>query len=480
MIPTAWNGKSGRLRRGGQQKGAHAVDRARRGRIVAYAAAGMIGLAMMPLIDVAQSQNRIPPRAVHVITVDQAITHATQSYITKAIERAAANDAECLIIQLDTPGGLLEATRDIVQALLNTHVPVVVYISPSGARGASAGTMITMAAHIAAMAPATHLGAAHPVSLFGMGGDNEVMADKVVNDTSAFIQGIAELRGRNAEWAISAVRESKSITADRALELNVIDLISPNLTQLVKDIDGREVRIDENRSVRLETAGRPLIHQDMNFRQSFMSMLSNPNLVYFLLILGLVGLYIEMSNPGLILPGVLGGISLIVALIAMQTLPISYGAFGLVILGIALLVAESFIPSFGLLGFGGIASLLIGSLFLLDESVTDLRVSPPLIFGAVATIGGIALIIGRLLIRSFRMDPKSFQSNIVGHVAEVRVAISPEQPGKVFLNGELWIAKSAHDLPSGRRVLIESAEGLELNVVPVPEASVAEAAVPEA
>ena len=422
----------------------------------------------------ALAQEPAPPGAIHVVTVRQAITTATSMYIERAIERAAATDAECLIIRLDTPGGLLEATRDIVQILLNTRVPVVVYISPSGARGASAGTMITMAAHVAAMAPATHLGAAHPVGLFGTG-DDGIMAEKVVNDTSAFIKAIADLRGRNAEWAITAVRESKSITASEALELNVIDLIADDLSALVLAIDGREIRMDSERTIVLNTTAKPVIFQDMTFRQSFMSVLANPNLVYFLLIIGLVGLYIELSNPGLILPGVVGGISLILALIAMQTLPISYGAFGLILLGLAMLVAEAFVPSFGLLGFGGLASLLIGSLFLLDANLTDLRMSVPMVLGATASVGVVILVIGRLLFKSFRMSPRSFQSTIVGQQAEVRTAIAPETPGKVFLNGELWNATAEEPIALGERVTVEEAEGLMLHVVPAK----ADAALPE-
>ena len=411
------------------------------------------------------AQQAIPPGAVHVITVQQAITSATSLYLQRAIERAIGAKAELLVIELDTPGGLLDATRNIVQTLLNTRLPVAVYIAPAGARGASAGTMITMAAHIAAMAPATHLGAAHPVSLFGMGGDdNDVMAEKIVNDTSAFIKAIADLRGRNAEWAISAVRESKSITADEAVQLKVVDLIAEDLTDLLQKLEGREVKLDREHKIVLHPAGKPIINQEMSFRQSFMSMISNPNLVYFLLILGLLGLYIEMSNPGLILPGVLGGISLLIALIAMQTLPISYGAVGLILLGIALLVAETFVPSFGVLGLGGLASLLIGSLFLLDESLTDLQVSRPMVFGAVAAVGGVALLIGRLLIRTFRMGPQSFQPSIVGRKAEVRVAIEPGRPGTVFLNGELWRAESDQAIPQGSEVVVNSVDGLRLRV----------------
>ena len=431
---------------------------------VMRAAAAVAALLALAAVTRAEQTPAIPPGAVHVISVQQAITSATALYIERAIARALEDHAELIVIELDTPGGLLDATRTIVQTLLNTKLPVVVYIAPAGARGASAGTMITMAAHVAAMAPATHLGAAHPVGLFGMGGDDKVMGEKVVNDTSAFIKAIAEPRGRNAEWAISAVRESQSITSDEAVKLKVVDLIADDLQDLLRQIDGREVRLDREHTVVLHPAGKPVIHQDMSFRQSFMSILSNPDLVYFLLILGLIGLYIEMSNPGLILPGVLGGISLLVALIAMQTLPISYGAVGLILLGIALLVAEAFVPSFGVLGIGGLASLMVGSLFLLDESLTDLRVSPPIIFGAVASVGVVALLIGRLLLRTLRLRPRSFQSSMVGRRAEVRTAIDPARPGRVFLNGELWSAVSDRPIPVGAEVVIRSVEGLLLRV----------------
>jgi membrane-bound serine protease (ClpP class) len=403
------------------------------------------------------------PGAVHVVTVQQAITSATSLFIDRAIERARESQAELLVIELDTPGGLLEATRTIVQTLLNTRVPVVVYIAPAGARGASAGTMITMAAHLAAMAPGTHLGAAHPVGLFGVG-DDKVMAEKVVNDTSAFIQAIADLRGRNAEWAISAVRESKSITAGEAVKLKVVDILAEDLTDLLRQVEGRKVKLDREHEIVLHPAGKPIVRQEMSFRQSFMSILSNPNLVYFLLILGLVGLYIEMSNPGLIFPGVLGGISLLIALVAMQTLPISYGAVGLILLGVALLVAEAFVPSFGVLGVGGLASILIGSLFLLDESLTDLRVSRAMVFAAVSTVGIVALLVGRLLVRSFRLKPRSFQSSMVGRTAQVRVAISAGRPGKVFINGEIWSATANEDIPAGSEVIVRSTEGLQLRV----------------
>ncbi len=403
------------------------------------------------------------PGAIHVITVAQAITPATQSYIRRALERATITKAEALIIQLDTPGGLLESTRQIVQLLLNTRVPVIVYISPAGARGASAGTMITMASHVAAMAPATHIGAAHPVSLFG-GGDDKVMAEKIVNDTSAFIESVAELRGRNMEWAISSVRESKSITERKALELKVVELISDDLTDLVKQLDGWVVRFSKSESRALNTVGRPVVYQDMSFSQGFMALVSNPNLVFLFLIVGLVGLYIEFSNPGMYLPGIVGAVCLMIALVGMQTLPVSYGALGLMLLGIALLIAESFVPSFGVLGVGGLSALLIGSIFLLDDTQTDLRLSLPMVFTAVATTGVVALVIGRLLIRSFRVPPRSFQSNLVGMEAQVRERIRPGRPGKVFLNGELWKAEADEPLAAGKQVTVAEVNGLVLRV----------------
>ena len=413
-----------------------------------------------------QAQEKALPGSVMVITVDQAITGSTTSYLRSALDRATLANACCLIVRLDTPGGLLSSTQDIVQLILAARIPVVVYISPQGARGASAGTMITLAAHVAAMAPATHIGAAHPVSLFG-GGDDKVMTEKILNDTSAFVESIAELRHRNVKWAISAVRESKSITADKAKELGVIDLVADNLDDLVKQLDGRVVQMDKSTRITLATVGKPVVDLDMSFTQSFMTALSNPNLVFFLLALGALGLYIEFSHPGLILPGVTGAISLIIALIAMQTLPISYGALGLILMGVALLVAETFVPSFGVLGVGGIASILFGSLFLLDSSRTDLVISRPMVFATVGTLGAAALIIGRLLFRSFHAPARSFQSTMVGRVARVKTEIAPERPGVVIVNGELWRATSAHALASGASVVIESVNGLELRVAPI-------------
>jgi membrane-bound serine protease (ClpP class) len=422
----------------------------------------LCGLLMRPL----WADSHPMTGSVMVITVDQAITGGTASYIKSAVDKATLDGATCLIIRLDTPGGLLSATHDIVQTILASRVPVVVYIAPPGARGASAGTIITLASHVAAMAPATHLGAAHPVSLFG-GGDDKIMAEKIINDTSAWVESIAELRHRNVKWAISAVRESKSITADKAKELGVIDLIADDVNDLIRQLNGREVRMDKSTTVKLETVGKPVVDLDMSFSQGLITALSNPNLVFFLLAVAALGIYVEFSHPGLILPGVTGAISLMLALIAMQTLPISYGALGLILLGVVLLIAETFVPSFGVLGIGGIASIVFGSLFLLDQSQTDLQISRPMVFITVGLLGAVALVVGRLLLRSFRAPPRSFQSSMVGRVARVTVAIAPGQPGSVLINGELWRATAALPVAPGASVVVEAVQGLELRVAPM-------------
>lgn len=420
-------------------------------------------LAVMGGFSLIWAQERPLPGAVQVIRVEGAITGGVSRYIQGALDKATLSSAECLIILLDTPGGLLSSTREIVQAILNSKVPVVVYIAPQGARGASAGTMITLASHVAAMAPATHIGAAHPVSLFG-GDDNKIMNEKILNDTAAYVEGIAELRNRNVKWAITAVRESKSITSNKALELKVIEIIAEDLEDLVQQLDGRKIRMDKNTTLTLNTANKQVIDLDMSFSQSFFAAMSNPNLIFFLLALGVLGLYLEFSNPGLILPGVVGAVSLLMALIAMQTLPISYGALGLILLGVVLLVAESFVPSFGILGFGGIVSLLFGSLFLLDESQTDLLISRPMIFITVGLISVVALVIGRLLVKSLSAPTRSSQTNMVGKEATVQTPISPSTPGSVMINGELWKAEGDFKAKKGTRVRVEMVEGLLLKV----------------
>lgn len=403
------------------------------------------------------------PGAIHLIRIEGAITENTSTYFQNSLESAIASNGQCLVVLLDTPGGLLSATRDIVQQTLNSPLPVIVYITPSGARGASAGTMLVLASHVAAMSPATHIGAAHPVSPYGVP-SNKVVNEKIVNDTAAWVESIALMRGRNAEWAVSSVRESHSITGEKALELGVIEILATSLDELLENLHGREINITSDRKITLETRDIPRQWHDMSFSQSFFSKLGNPNLVFFLLALGIIGLYVEFSNPGLFLPGVVGTLALITALLAMQSLPISYGSLGLLLLGVILLVSETFVTSFGLLGLAGLASLLYGSLFLLDETQTDLRISRPMIYTTVGLIALISVFIGRLLITSQRSPRLSSQDNIVGLRVLVTEDIAPDSPGTVLLNGETWKARSDQPLGKGEQVVIKGISGLILNV----------------
>ena len=361
------------------------------------------------------------PRPVERVLVQQAISGSTVSFLREALDQATAAHAQALLIELDTPGGTLDATREIVQLILASRMPVIVYVAPQGARAASAGTLITLAAHVAAMAPGTHIGAAHPVSLFG-GQEDKVMGEKIVNDTAAFAESIAQLRHRNAEWAVEAVRESRSITESAALKLKVVDLIAEDSADLLRQVDGRQVALSKSETVTLHTRDAPLLMQDMSLPQGLLGWLSHPDVVFLFLIGGLVGLYIEFSHPGLFIPGIAGALSLLIAAVALQMLPVRYGAVGLIVLGAALLIAEAYVTSFGLLAAAGLGSLLLGSLFLFDEAKSDLAVNRTLIGVTVASLAILALVVGRLVVRSQRMPGRSAQANLVGQRAEVVTA----------------------------------------------------------
>ncbi|MFH0811925.1 MAG: nodulation protein NfeD, partial [Pseudomonadota bacterium] len=305
-------------------------------------------------------------RTVNLIKIEGVINPVAAEFITNGIRTAEEEAAHCLIIQLDTPGGLDTSMRQIVKNILNAEVPVIVYVAPAGARAASAGVMITMAAHVAAMAPATNIGAAHPVPL-GEGKMSREMAEKVENDAVAYIQSIATKRNRNVEWAEKAVRESVSIKANEALELKVIDLISPDVDDLLHQLDGREVEVNGKKVV-LATKGAELREREMNLRDKILDTLSNPNIAYILMMLGLAGFYFELAHPGALFPGIVGAICLILAFYSFQTLPVNYAGILLIILGIGFFLAEIKVASYGLLSIGGTISLLFGSLMLFDST----------------------------------------------------------------------------------------------------------------
>jgi membrane-bound serine protease (ClpP class) len=327
---------------------------------------------------------------VNLIVIDGSINPAVDDYIRENIGRAKAGGARALIIQLDTPGGLLESTRTIVKEMLAAQVPIIVYVAPSGGGAGSAGVFITMAAHVAAMAPGTNIGAAHPVA----GGGQEVkgvMGEKIENFTASFSESIAQKRGRNAEWAIQAVRKSVAITESDALKKNVIDIVAKDIDDLLRQADGRKVDLDGKIQV-LALKGAKVQRHDMSLKQKVLNILADPNIAYLLMMAGLLGLYMEFSHPGVIFPGVAGAICLLLALASFQLLPLNYTGLALIGLGIALLVGEMFLPSFGVLGIGGIIALAMGSLLLFDTESSDLIVDRAIVFTAVATVGRSCLV----------------------------------------------------------------------------------------
>ena len=330
---------------------------------------------------------------VDLITIDGTINPAVADFIHESVGRAKSNGARALIIQLDTPGGLVESTRLIVKEMLAAPVPILVYVAPSGARAGSAGVFITLAAHIAAMAPATNIGAAHPV-----GGSGEeikgAMGDKILNDMAAFSETIAQKRGRNTEWAIQAVRKSVSITETEALKKKVIDIVARDVNDLLDQAQGRKVDVNGSKQeLSIKTAR--VVPYEMSLKQRILNSIAHPNIAYLLMMAGILGLYMEFSHPGTIFPGVAGAICLLLAFASLQLLPINYTGLALMVFGVGLLVGEAFIPSFGVLGIGGIISLALGSLLLFDTPTSDFGVDRSIVFTAVATLGSFVLEIGR-------------------------------------------------------------------------------------
>ena len=323
--------------------------------------------------------NSLFARTVHRIIVDGVINPVATEYIVKSIDRAEKDNAELLVIELDTPGGLMESMHRIIKAIQSSEVPVAVYVAPSGSRAGSAGVYITYAAHIAAMAPSTNIGSAHPV--FGEGSakmdstTTETMMEKVVNDAVAKIKAVAKTRGRNVEWAEKAVRQSPNITETEALKLHVIDYIAPTLDSLLSEIDGKKITLDDGEIKVLNTRNANVITFEMNWRQQLLDTVTNPNIAYILMMIGMAGIMLEIYNPGSILPGIVGGVSLIVALYAMQTLPVNYAGLLLIIFAIVLFLLEIKIPSFGLLTIGGIISMVVGSIMLFDSEMPFLRIA---------------------------------------------------------------------------------------------------------
>lgn len=407
----------------------------------------------------AQSQGSPSPH-VDLIVIDGSINPAVDDFIGESITRAKSGGARALIIRLDTPGGHLSSTQTIVKKILGSAVPVIVYVAPSGAGAGSAGVFITLAGHVASMAPGTNIGAAHPVA----GGGQEIkgaMGEKIENFAASFAETIAQQRGRNAEWAIQAVRKSVSITEKEALAKNVIDIVARDLDDLLRQADGKKIDLD-GRPVTLALKDVRVVTYQMSLKQKILNILADPNIAYLLLMAGILGLYMEFSHPGSILPGVAGSICLLLALTALQLLPINYAGLALILLGIALLVGEAFAPSFGILGIGGIIALTLGSFFLFDTEGTDLMVDRSIIFATVATLGSFVLIVSYLVFRSQKSKPTMGYEGLVGEVGEVRAKLSPS--GKVFVHGEYWNAQAEDEIAVGEKVEVIGYDGMSLKV----------------
>jgi membrane-bound serine protease (ClpP class) len=429
-------------------------------RAVAAMAALFIGM-MLPGENLRAADNA---PVFDVITISAAITPPIAEYVVRSIDEAAKSGAAGLIIRLDTPGGLDLAMRDIAKAILNAPLPVIVFVAPSGARAASAGVIITVAAHIAVMAPGTNIGAAHPVGLGIGGGMDKTMSTKVENDAVAYVQGIANKRGRNEAWVEKAVRKSESITAEEALRLKVIDFIATDLNRLIEQADGREVVLAEGKKI-LKTKGALLNEKIMGVRQKVLSALSDPNIAYILLLIGLAGLYFEFSNPGAILPGVIGGISLIMAFFAMQTLPVNYAGVALILFSIILFIAEIKVISNGILAIGGVVSLAIGSLMLFHAPDSSLRISWGVLIPAVSITSLFFIAVIAIALKA-QLRPR--QGGKEGMLGEEGVAITDiHAEGKALIRGEHWNAISDVPVIRGSNIRVTHVENLKVKVEPI-------------
>ena len=437
----------------------------------------IFGLAFLMLVHGA-SVVATGAKTAYLVEIDGTIGPVTQELIVRTIDSAETEDAALVILQMNTPGGLDHSMREIVQAILDAHVPVVTYISPQGSRAASAGTYILYASHIAAMAPATNLGAATPVQIGGVpdlptdpGGEGGEMQDdggqssmqkKIINDATAYIKGLAKLRGRNEDWAEQAVREAASLTAQEALDKNVIDIVAEDLTALFEQLDGRQINV-KGRNITLSTKNLVVERIIPDWRSSILAIITNPNIAYVLMLVGIYGLILEFSNPGAILPGVVGTISLLLALYAFQVLPINYAGLALLGIGIAFIISELFVTSGGILGLGGVVAFTVGSIMLFDDEY--IAVSIPLIGGTALVAGGFMLWILRKFSTLRHRQVVSGAEYMIGRHGEVLEGFSGR--GRVEIDGESWLADSREPVATGQKIRVKSIDHLVVEIEPV-------------
>lgn len=424
-----------------------------------------LSVSRMFLLLLFSSSTLLAGPLVHVITIDASINPATAEFIRQGIRQAHEANASCLVLRLNTPGGLLKSTRVIVSDILDAPLPVIVFVWPPGAQSASAGTFITLAAHIAAMAPGTNIGAAHPVGLQG-GEKDSIMNEKATNDAAAFIRTISEKRNRNVEWAEDAVRKSISITESEALSNRVIDVVAPTVDALLDSIDGKTVEVKESKRI-LMTKDAEITHIEMGWRYKLLDLLSDPNVAYIFFLLGIYGLMFELYNPGSILPGVVGVIAMIIALYSLHTMPLNYAGLALILFAIILFIAEIKVTSYGLLTVAGVISLTLGSIMLIEpgSSLEFIKISWSVIIPAVLfTAAFFAFAIG-MGIRAQRRKPTTGIEGIVGEEGEAITTLNPE--GQVRVHGEIWSATSTGGkIARGTSVTVVAVENLHLRVKP--------------
>jgi membrane-bound serine protease (ClpP class) len=397
-----------------------------------------------------------------VVKISGAINPAVSQFVSQEIHQANEEQQALIIFNMDTPGGLDTSMRQIIKEIQNSHVPVASFVSPSGSRAALAGTFITIASHIAAMAPGTNIGAAHPVNMMGSNNEQETTLEKkMVNDAAAYIRSLAELRNRNSHWAELAVVKSVSISAEEAKRLHVIDLIAENAESLALAVDGRKIQTASG-SMTLKTAGLEIVYHKMSPRLKILDIISNPNVAYVLMMIGVVGLYFEMSNPGLIFPGVIGAISMVLSLYAMQTLPIDYAGLLLVLLGALFFIAEIGVMSYGLLSLTGVVSMFLGSTMLIDSEDPAMQISKGILYPTF----GLAIVfsIGILIFatRTRNLKKQGGADGMIGEIGIVKETLNPH--GHVLVHGELWEAECEGKIMEGEHVIVESVEGLKARV----------------